>query len=65
MTDVDGPTYQLSAADINKTIQVEVEALSRKYKGTAILVFGPIKIHPETKLTLEEALFNGGIALPV
>ncbi len=51
--------------DINAKIQVEVDPIDQFYEGTGHIVFGPIKMHPETKLTLEKALINGGITMNV
>jgi hypothetical protein len=42
-----------------------VKPVDQFYEGTGHIVFGPIKIHPETKLTLEKALLNGGMTIPV
>jgi hypothetical protein len=44
---------------------VEVRPVDVFYEGTGQIVFGPIKIHPETKMTLEKVLFSGGITTPI
>ena len=58
-------TYQLSAEDLSATIKIEVTSLEDDQFGTAIVEYGPIRLDPTTRMTLEGILSTGGSKFPI
>ena len=58
-------TYQLSAEDIGYTLKIEVTPLEEDQKGIAIVNYGPIRLDPNVRSTLENILAAGGSRFPI
>jgi len=58
-------TYQLSAEDLGYTLKVEVTPQEEDHNGTAVVQYGPVRLDPNVRNTLESILGAGGSRFPI
>jgi len=58
-------TYQLSAEDLGYTLKIEVTPQEEDQKGVAVVQYGPARLDPNVRSTLESILGAGGSRFPI